>query len=92
MEDVHGLHRLEQGLPKGQLPPAKDRSYGGFHSRAQAPNLYGRILGVQSNKNGRGRLGENCLHHKPRALLLQGNALQVEKCGSNLLKIGKQDV
>ena len=93
MEDVYTLHKLEQGLPKGQLPPAEDRSDGGFHSRAQAPDLYGRILKVQLDKISKGRPGENCLHHhKLRALLLQGDAFRVEKYKSNLPKVSKQDV
>ena len=92
MEDVCGLYRLEQGLPKEQLPPAEDRSDGGFHSRAQAPDFYGCILKVQLDKISKGRPGENCLHHKPWALLLQGDALRVEKCRSNLPKVSKQDV
>ena len=46
MEDVHGLHRLEQGLLKRQLSLAEDRSDGGFHNKAQVPDFYGRILGV----------------------------------------------
>ena len=58
-----GLHRLEQGLPKGLLPPVEDRSAGGFHSRTQAPDFYRHILGVQLDKKGKGRLEENCLHH-----------------------------
>ena len=92
MEDVYKLHRLEQGLPKGQLPPAEDRSDGGFHSRAQAPDFYRRILEVQLDKISKGRPGENCLHHKLRALLLQGDAFRVEKCKRNLPKVSKQDV
>ena len=70
MEDVRGLYKPEQGLPKGQLPPTEDKPADVFHSRTQAPNFYGRILRVQPDKNGKGRPGENCLHHKPRALLL----------------------
>ena len=92
MEDVRGLHRLKQDLPKGQLPHAEDRSDDGFHSKAQAPNFYGCIIEVQPNKTGIGRPGENCLHHKSWALLLQGDALRVEKCKSNLPKVSKQDV
>ena len=89
---MRGLHRLKQGLLKGQLPSAEDRSAGGFHSMTQAPDFYRHILGVQLDKNGKGRLGENCLHHKPRALLLQGDVLQAEKCKSNLLEVSKQNV
>ena len=70
MEDVRGLYKPEQGLPKGQLPPAEDKPTDVFHSRTQALDFYGRILRVQPDKNGKGRPGENCLHHKPRALLL----------------------
>ena len=91
MEDVQGLHKLKQDLLKGHLPPTKDRSAGGFHSRTQAPDFYGRILRVQLDKNGRGRLGENCLHHKPRALLLHGDAFQAEKCRGNPPEVGKQN-
>ena len=78
--------RPEQGLPKGQLPPTEDRSTDGFHSRTQALDFYGRILYVQLDKNGRGRLKENYLHHEPRALLLQGDALRAEKHRNNLLE------
>ena len=92
MEDVCGLHKLEQGLPKRQLPSTEDRSAGEFHSRTQAPDFYGCILGIQTDKNGRGKLGKNYLHHKPKALLLQGDALWAKKSRSNLLEVGKQNV
>ena len=92
MEDVCGLHRLEQGLPKRQLSSTEDRSAGEFHSRTQAPDFYGRILGIQPDKNGRGKLGKNYLHHKPRVLVLQGEALWAEKSRSNLPEVGKQNV
>ena len=52
---------------------------------------FGRILRVQLDKNGRGRLGENCLHHKPRALLLHGDALWAEKCRGNPPEVSKQN-
>ena len=70
----------------------KDRLDGGLHSRAQVLDFCGRILGIQLDKVGRGRSGENCLYHKPRALLLQGDALRAEKCRSNLPTVSKQDV
>ena len=83
---------LEQGMPKGQLPPAEDRFAGGFHNKAQAPDFYGRILKVQLDKNGEGRPRENYIHHELKALPLQGVALWAKKCRSNLPDIGKQDV
>ena len=92
MEDVCGLHKLEQGLPKRQLPSTEDRSAGEFHSRTQAPDFYGCILRIQTDKNGRGKLGKNYLHHKSKDLLLQSDALWVEKCRSNLPKVGKQNI
>ena len=92
MEDMHGLHGSEQGMPKGQLPPAKDRLVGGFHNKAQAPDFYGRILKVQLDKNGEGRSKENYIHHELKALPLQGDALRVEKCRSNLPEISEQNV
>ena len=92
MEDVCGLHKLEQGLPKRQLPSTEDRLAGEFHSRTQAPDFYGCILRIQKDKNGRGKLGKNYLHHKPKALLLlQGDALWTKKSRSNLLEVGKQN-
>ena len=39
-------------------------------SWAQASHLYGRLLRVQPNSDGRRRSREDCLHHQPGALLL----------------------
>ena len=89
MEDVPRLHGPKQGLLERQFPPTKNRSASGFHDRTQAPYIHGRVFGIQLDQVVRGRLGEDCLHHKPRALLLQGNALRTEKCRSNLLKVSE---
>ena len=86
MEDVCGLHKLEQGLPKRQLPSTEDRSAGEFHSRTQAPDFYGRILKVQLDKNGEGRPRENYIHHESKALLLQGDALWAKKMQKQLTR------
>ena len=47
---------------------------------------YKPVLRVQSNQDGRGRLGENVLYHKPMPVLLHGNAFWFEKCKSHLSK------
>ena len=50
------------------------------------PCICGRILGVQSDQDGRGKLGENILHHKSRFVLLQSNVFWFEKCRGHLLE------
>ena len=61
-------------------------------SWAQASHLYGRLLRVQPNSDGRRRPTEDCLHHQPGALLLQGHALRLEECKSHVLEAGKPNV
>ena len=46
MENVRGLHRLEQGMPEGQFPLTKDRLACGFDSWAQIADVYGCLLRI----------------------------------------------
>ena len=55
-------------------------------------DVHGCFFRVQPDKNGWRRLGENRFHHKPRTLLLQGNAFRTKECRSYLSDFGKQDV
>ena len=55
----------------------------------QAPYIHRCVLEIQPDQDIRIRPGEDCLHHQPGALLLQGNALWIEKYKSHLLKVSK---
>jgi len=46
MEDVHELHRSQQGVPEGRIPSTQHRSTGGWSFGAQLNELPGRILRV----------------------------------------------
>ena len=49
MENMRGLHRPEQSMPKGQFPLAQDRLACGFNNCAQVTDVHGRILRIQPN-------------------------------------------
>ena len=55
-------------------------------------HCHGRILEVKPNQDGRGRPGENILHHKLRFVLLQSNVFWSEKCRSCLSETGQPHV
>ena len=46
MENVHGLHRPEQGMPERQFPPAKDRPACEFNSWTKIADVHGRLLKI----------------------------------------------
>ena len=46
----------------------------------------GCIPRLPPNSHARARLGENCIHHPPRCILLQGYAIQLKKCWGHILE------
>ena len=92
MENLRGLHRPEQSMPKRQFPLTQDRPAYGFNSWAQVTDVHGRLLRIQPDQDGRGRSREDLFHHELGTLLLQGNAFWTEERRGYIPEVSKQNV
>jgi hypothetical protein len=86
MESLRGFHRSEQGLSERPLSSPKNRSVGRFSRGARSDEFLRCISGISSNSHDSIRLGEDGFYYSPRGVLLQGDAVWVEKRGSYLPK------